>query len=87
MVYAAVYKPTKKPVAIKMIDLDMFERNQIDELRVSGLYIDCSIYSNRCHVARNSVDGIIQASQCASSIWLICIWIQIVYRHSLSCWW
>lgn len=40
MVYAAVYKPTKKPVAIKMIDLDMFERNQIDELRVSGLYMD-----------------------------------------------
>lgn len=90
MVYAAVYKPTKKPVAIKMIDLDMFERNQIDELRVSGLYIDdkcCSIYSNRSYIAGNCIDGIIQTSQCTSSVWLICIWIQIVYRHSLSCWW
>jgi hypothetical protein len=34
VVYEAVYKPLKKRVAIKMIDLDMFERNQIDELRV-----------------------------------------------------
>lgn len=35
MVYLATYKPTKIQVAIKMIDLDQFERNQIDELRVS----------------------------------------------------
>lgn len=34
VVYEAIYKPLKKRVAIKMIDLDMFERNQIDELRV-----------------------------------------------------
>lgn len=34
VVYEAVYKPLKKRVAVKMIDLDMFERNQIDELRV-----------------------------------------------------
>lgn len=34
MVYSAVYIPHNKRVAIKVIDLDMFERNQIDELRV-----------------------------------------------------
>ncbi|KAI8823695.1 kinase-like domain-containing protein [Fimicolochytrium jonesii] len=33
VVYTALYKPTNKTVAVKMIDLDMFERNQIDELR------------------------------------------------------
>ncbi|KAI9144274.1 kinase-like domain-containing protein [Paraphysoderma sedebokerense] len=33
IVYIANYKPLSKMVAIKMIDLDMFERNQIDELR------------------------------------------------------
>ncbi|KAI3654243.1 hypothetical protein MP228_000962 [Amoeboaphelidium protococcarum] len=32
-VYIAKFKPTDAQVAIKMIDLDMFERNQIDELR------------------------------------------------------
>ena len=33
IVYIATYKPLKIPVAIKMIELDRFERNQIDELR------------------------------------------------------
>lgn len=33
VVYVAKYKLTKKTVAIKVIDLDMFERNQIDGLR------------------------------------------------------
>lgn len=33
VVYIADYKPLNTKVAIKMIDLDMFERNQIDELR------------------------------------------------------
>jgi serine/threonine protein kinase len=33
-VYLAVYKPTGLQVGCKVIDLDMFERNQIDELRV-----------------------------------------------------
>lgn len=35
VVYNAIYKPKNMRVAIKMIDLDLFERNQIDELRVS----------------------------------------------------
>ncbi|KAG1446866.1 hypothetical protein G6F56_009439 [Rhizopus delemar] len=33
IVYKAIYKPSNKPTALKMIDLDKFERNQIDELR------------------------------------------------------
>ncbi|KAI7818836.1 kinase-like domain-containing protein [Gamsiella multidivaricata] len=33
VVYNAYYKPLNRRVAIKVIDLDMFERNQIDELR------------------------------------------------------
>ncbi|KAI3638882.1 hypothetical protein MIR68_003380 [Amoeboaphelidium protococcarum] len=32
-VHVAVYKPLNKQVAIKVIELDQFERNQIDELR------------------------------------------------------
>lgn len=35
VVYSAVYTPLNLRVALKMIDLDKFERNQIDELRVS----------------------------------------------------
>lgn len=38
MVYSAIYLPHNKQVAIKVIDLDMFERNQIDELRVKLLF-------------------------------------------------
>lgn len=34
IVYKAIYKPLNKCMALKMIDLDKFERNQIDELRV-----------------------------------------------------
>jgi hypothetical protein len=33
-VYSAIHKSHSKKVAIKVIDLDKFERNQIDELRV-----------------------------------------------------
>ncbi|KAG0244868.1 hypothetical protein BGX31_008411 [Mortierella sp. GBA43] len=33
VVYDAFYRPLNKRVAVKVIDLDMFERNQIDELR------------------------------------------------------
>jgi hypothetical protein len=37
VVFDATYKPSNKKVAIKIIDLDWFERNQIDELRVGNL--------------------------------------------------
>lgn len=39
VVYRAIFKPLNKPVALKMIDLDLFERNQIDELRASATTI------------------------------------------------
>lgn len=42
VVYGAIYKPLNKRVALKMIDLDMFERNQIDELRVSHPILSCA---------------------------------------------
>ncbi|ORZ39903.1 hypothetical protein BCR44DRAFT_1496113 [Catenaria anguillulae PL171] len=32
-VYSALYKPTRRRVAVKVIDLDMFARDQIEELR------------------------------------------------------
>ena len=34
VVYQAIYIPLRRHVAIKLIDLDQFERNQIEELRV-----------------------------------------------------
>ncbi|KAJ3203295.1 hypothetical protein HDU67_010274, partial [Dinochytrium kinnereticum] len=37
IVCIAKYKPLNKIVAMKVIDLDMFERNQIDELRIMSL--------------------------------------------------
>lgn len=37
IVYRAIYKPLNKPMALKIIDLDKFERNQIDELRVTTM--------------------------------------------------
>ncbi|KXN68241.1 kinase-like protein [Conidiobolus coronatus NRRL 28638] len=33
IVHSAIYKPTNQKVAVKLIDMEMFERNQIDELR------------------------------------------------------
>ncbi|CEP09111.1 hypothetical protein [Parasitella parasitica] len=33
IVYKAIYRPLERRMALKMIDLDKFERNQIDELR------------------------------------------------------
>ncbi|CAG8731158.1 22902_t:CDS:10, partial [Racocetra persica] len=56
-VYSAIYKPLSKKVAVKMINLDFFERNQIDEretqlmslskhpnvLRVYGSFVNESI--------------------------------------------
>ncbi|CDH59981.1 kinase family protein [Lichtheimia corymbifera JMRC:FSU:9682] len=57
VVYAAVYKPTKKPVAIKMIDLDMFERNQIDELRRETALMALSKHPNVLQVYGSFVSG------------------------------
>lgn len=37
IVYVAKYKPLQKLVGVKQIELDRFESNQIEELRVSCL--------------------------------------------------
>lgn len=46
VVYNAIYKPKNMRIAIKMIDLDLFERNQIDELRVKKNYLFVLFFSN-----------------------------------------
>lgn len=45
-VYSAIYKPHDKKVAIKVINLDKFERNQIDELRVNKCSLIFSFINN-----------------------------------------
>lgn len=52
IVYKAIYKPTNKRMALKMLDLDMFERNQIDELRVSCYIILQGIVSHLLYSER-----------------------------------
>ncbi|RGB32500.1 kinase-like domain-containing protein, partial [Rhizophagus diaphanus] len=46
IVYGAVYKPLNKKVAVKMIDLDFFERNQIDEVRRETQLMSLSKHAN-----------------------------------------
>lgn len=76
IVYSAVYKRTNQRVALKMIDLDMFERNQIDELRVSLCVCVCMHTMNHSlivfNVERNSINGLIKTSQCTPRSWIIC---------------
>ncbi|KAI9497652.1 kinase-like domain-containing protein [Zychaea mexicana] len=57
VVYGAVYKPTKRKVALKMIDLDMFERNQIDELRRETALMALSKHPNVLRVYGSFVNG------------------------------
>ena len=57
VVYSAVYRPLKKLVAIKMIDLDMFERNQIDELRRETALMALSKHPNVLRVHGSFVNG------------------------------
>ncbi|KAI7863226.1 hypothetical protein BDF14DRAFT_1845877 [Spinellus fusiger] len=59
IVYGAIYRPFNKRVAIKIIDLDMFERNQIDELRVRWFLFILRILN--C-VERNSINGPVETS-------------------------
>ncbi|CAG8503703.1 4649_t:CDS:10 [Diversispora eburnea] len=46
IVYGATYKPLSKKVAVKMIDLDHFERNQIDEVRRETQLMSLSKHPN-----------------------------------------
>ncbi|KAG2224856.1 hypothetical protein INT45_008038 [Circinella minor] len=57
VVYSAVYTPTNYRVALKMIDLDMFERNQIDELRRETTLMALSKHPNVLRVLGSFVDG------------------------------
>ncbi|KAI9484217.1 MAG: kinase-like domain-containing protein [Benjaminiella poitrasii] len=57
IVYKAIYKPLNKPMALKMIDLDKFERNQIDELRRETALMALSKHTNVLRVYGSFVHG------------------------------
>ncbi|KAJ2960390.1 hypothetical protein NQZ79_g4227 [Umbelopsis isabellina] len=57
VVYSAVYKPLHKRIAIKIIDLDLFERNQIDELRRETALMALSKHTNVLRVYGSFVSG------------------------------
>ncbi|KAI8098691.1 uncharacterized protein BX664DRAFT_271447 [Halteromyces radiatus] len=57
VVYAALYKPSNRKVAMKVIDLDMFERNQIDELRRETALMALSKHPNVLRVYGSFVSG------------------------------
>ncbi|KAJ3105426.1 hypothetical protein HDU96_008573, partial [Phlyctochytrium bullatum] len=57
IVCIAKYKPLSKIVAIKVIDLDMFERNQIDELRREIQIMSLSKHPNLLPVYGSFVNG------------------------------
>ncbi|KAG1267927.1 hypothetical protein G6F68_001532 [Rhizopus microsporus] len=56
-VYSAIYKPHNKKVAIKVINLDKFERNQIDELRRETTLMALSKHPNVLPVFGSFVHG------------------------------
>ncbi|ORX90641.1 kinase-like protein [Basidiobolus meristosporus CBS 931.73] len=57
VVHMAIYKPLQKKVAIKMIDLDFFERNQIDELRRETQVMSLCKHPNVLRVHGSFVHG------------------------------
>ncbi|KAI9254822.1 kinase-like domain-containing protein [Sporodiniella umbellata] len=57
IVYKAIYKPLNKPMALKMIDLDKFERNQIDELRRETALMALCKHPNVLRVYGSFVNG------------------------------
>ncbi|KAI8578731.1 hypothetical protein K450DRAFT_245242 [Umbelopsis ramanniana AG] len=57
VVYSAIYKPFNKRIAIKIIDLDLFERNQIDELRRETALMALSKHPNVLRVYGSFVNG------------------------------
>ncbi|KAG0910395.1 hypothetical protein G6F33_007928 [Rhizopus arrhizus] len=56
-VYSAIHKSHSKKVAIKVIDLDKFERNQIDELRRETALMALSKHPNILQVFGSFVHG------------------------------
>ncbi|KAI8642301.1 kinase-like domain-containing protein [Parasitella parasitica] len=57
IVYKAIYKPLNRRMALKMIDLDKFERNQIDELRRETALMALSKHPNVLRVYGSFVHG------------------------------
>jgi serine/threonine protein kinase len=57
IVYLATYIPTQQQVAIKVIDLDLFERNQIEELRREIQIMTLSKHPNLLPVNGSFVNG------------------------------
>ncbi|RKO95729.1 hypothetical protein CXG81DRAFT_11078, partial [Caulochytrium protostelioides] len=57
IVYLSTYLPTGRQVGIKMIDLDQFERNQIDELRKEIQIMSLSKHPNLLPVYGSFVNG------------------------------
>ncbi|KAG2200557.1 hypothetical protein INT47_012343 [Mucor saturninus] len=57
IVYKAIYKPSGNRMALKMIDLDKFERNQIDELRRETALMALSKHPNVLRVYGSFVHG------------------------------
>ncbi|OBZ82509.1 Serine/threonine-protein kinase fray2 [Choanephora cucurbitarum] len=57
IVYKAIYKPLNKNMALKIIDLDKFERNQIDELRRETALMALSKHPNVLRVYGSFVNG------------------------------
>ncbi|KAI8141503.1 kinase-like domain-containing protein [Fennellomyces sp. T-0311] len=57
IVYSAIYTPLNQRVALKMIDLEMFERNQIDELRRETTLMALSKHPNVLRVLGSFVNG------------------------------
>jgi hypothetical protein len=86
IVYGAMYKPLNKKVAVKMIDLDFFERNQIDEVRVLYIYHNqpsafhsiepASIISFLLHciiiLERNTINVSFETRERVARLWLVC---------------
>ncbi|KAI8091185.1 kinase-like domain-containing protein [Gilbertella persicaria] len=57
IVFKAIYKPLNKKMALKIIDLDKFERNQIDELRRETALMALSKHANVLRVYGSFVNG------------------------------
>ncbi|KAK9707713.1 hypothetical protein K7432_010032 [Basidiobolus ranarum] len=57
VVHMAIYKPLQRKVAMKMIDLDFFERNQIDELRRETQVMSLCKHPNVLRVYGSFVHG------------------------------
>lgn len=63
LVYSATHNATGERVAIKMIDLDRFERNQIDELRKEIQVMTLCKHENILNVLASFVDK--------SNLWIV----------------